>query len=384
MPSMCPIKIDHKTVQRPSWFFASLAALWFVSSCGVEVTTAPMERRAATDLGRPEWKGLSSTSAERFGPRSASGQGSGHTAGPSKGPEFIYDLPKGWTVADPTDLRLLNLKVAGRDDASCYLTALPRMEAGILENVNRWRGQFGAAAITADEVKSLPTTELFGLPCVRVEVSGPYSDGMGGGELSEGRLVGLIAEQDNTMVFLKMVGPKAVIDQETASFDAFVTTLTFPGAPQSGQEAPPQRTMAHDVPEGWTKQSSKAMALFGYDVPGGVKLTVTVLRSAGGGVAANVIRWRGQLGLPAIPEEEIMAGERIDCLGESGYWCRMDGSYTGMSGEAQGTQDTLMGVIVPMKEETIFIKCWGPTEAVQNVEAELRTFIASLKWETSQ
>ncbi len=381
MPSMCPIKIDHKTVQRPSWFFASLAALWLVSSCGVEVTTAPMERRAATDLGRPEWKGLSSTSAERFGPRQASGQGTGHAAGPSKGPEFIYDLPKGWTVADPTQMRQLNLKVAGRDDASCYLTVMARKEAGIMENVNRWRGQFGAAAITAEQVNSLPTTELFGLQCVRVEVSGPYSDGMGGGELSEGRLVGLIGEEGGAMAFLKMVGPKAVIDQEVASFDALVKSLVLPGTPQSGQNTQAQRSIAHDVPEGWTKMPPRTMVMFGYDLPGGVGLTVS---SAGGGVAANVIRWRGQLGLPAIPEEEIMAAERIDCLGESGYWYRMDGSYTGMSGEATGTQDTLMGLIVPIDGKAIFVKCWGPTEAVQNVEAELRTFIASLKWETSQ
>lgn len=384
MPPMCPIKIDQKSVQRPLWLFASLGALLLTSSCGSGGTEVPVERRAATTLGRSEWTGSSTTSAQRFGQRQAPNEGAGHSAGQSQGPGFIYDLPKGWVKADPTDLRLLNLKVAGRDDASCYLTALPRMEAGVLDNVNRWRGQFGADALTPDEAKSLPTTELFGLQSIRVEVSGPYSDGMGGGELSEGGLVGLIAEQDNTMVFLKMVGPKDVIDQEKANFDAFVKSLTFPGAPQGAQEAPAQRTMAHDVPEGWTKQGPKSMTLFGYDVPGDVNVTVTVLRKAGGGVAANVIRWRGQLGLPAVSEAEIMAAERIDCLGESGYWYRMDGSYTGMSGEAQGTQDTLMGVIVPMEEEAIFIKCWGPTEAVQNVETELRTFVASLKWETSQ
>lgn len=113
-------------------------------------------------------------------------------------------------------------------------------------------------------------------------------------------------------------------------------------------------------------------------------LGVTVLGGAAGGVAANVNRWRGQLGLPAVSETDLMTGDRIDCFGISAYWVKFSGSYSGMSGVSKGTQDTMMAVVVPLEDETIFVKCVGSSEAMQDLEPALREFVTSLKWETTQ
>lgn len=359
---MRPIKIERILPSKPLKSVLPACLLALLAACGSGDLDVTMERRGQTSLGRTEWQGVSSTSTERFGSREMASTGSGHAGAPAA-PTFSYDVPEGWVEAPPTDLRMLNFKVAGRDDASCYLTALPGKAGGVLENVNHWRSQFGAAPLTEEQVKALPTSELFTLPAVRVEVSGPFSDGMGGSELSEGSLVGLIAQQDNTMAFLKMVGPADVIAQEIEHFNAFSTSLTFVGAPTQEQGPGPERTILHEAPAGWTVQGSKPMRQLGYDLPGGVDLSVTVLGGEAGGVAGNVNRWRGQMGLADVSEAELLAGERIDCFGESAYWVKFSGAYGGMSGETKGTQDTMMAVVVPMAKETIFVKCVGATAA---------------------
>ncbi|MDF1838547.1 MAG: hypothetical protein P1V35_11820 [Planctomycetota bacterium] len=382
---MCTFKSE---ANRAKWAFQyafSLGLVGLMAACGGVGEQATMERRAQTDLGRPEWTGVSTTSVERFGPRQAAEPHSGHGAGMAPtAPRFVYDLPEGWVLNDPTDLRLLNLKVAGREDASCYLAALPGRAGGIADNVNRWLSQFGADPMTPEQIKALPTTELFALDAVRVEASGPFSDGMGGGEIAEGSLVGLIVQQDNTMVFLKMVGPKDVIDQEKPNFDAFVKSLTFPGAPSKADMANADRELLHQVPDGWTQQAPRQMRLLGFDLPGGVDLSVTVLGGAAGGVPANINRWRDQLGLNPLPEAQLLEGERIDCLGQSAFWVHLMGAYTGMGGEAKGDGDTMFAVIVEGQKETLFVKVVGPTAATAPLEADVRAFVASLKWESSQ
>ncbi|MFT4647482.1 MAG: hypothetical protein ACI9X4_000695 [Glaciecola sp.] len=384
MPHMSSFRNEQSMLNKPLLRALPLCLVWLLAACGSDGDEVTMERRAQTLTGRAEWKGGSVTSAVRFGSGQQPGQGHAGHGGQPKPPSFIYETPEGWVEDAPTQFRLINFKVAGRDDAACYLTALPGSAGGVLENVNRWRAQFGAARITDAEMNALPKTPLLALPALRLEIAGPFSDGMSGVELSEGALVGLILKQDNTMVFLKMVGPKDVIEQEMAHFDSFVASLTFPGVTESTDSGSAARTMLHEAPEDWAKQGARQMRLLGYDLPGGVDLSVTVLGGAAGGVAANINRWRGQLGIPALPEAELLAGERIDCLGESAYWVNMEGAYAGMSGEAKTTQDTMMAVVIPMAKETIFVKCVGPSTAMQTIEPVLRSFVASLKWETSQ
>ncbi len=385
MLPMCTTQTEQNPVVYALLRVLPLCLIGALASCGGGGEQATMERRAQTNLGRAEWSGTSTTSAERFGRGQQAQAPAGHGSPGAQEDRFTYDLPEGWVLDSPTQFRLLNLKVAGRDDTDCYMTGLPGQAGGVADNVNRWLGQFGQAPMTPDAIAALPKTLLFGLNATRVEATGPFSDSMGGGEIADGALIGLIVKQDDVTLFIKMVGPKEVVQQEKANFDGFVASLALTGSTNQAQAGgDPHRTLKHEAPAEWVQQAARQMRLMGFDLPGKVDLSVTVLGGAAGGVAANINRWRDQLGLKALPDAELMAGERIDCLGQSAYWVNLQGAYTGMGGEAQGDGDTMLAVIVPGDKETLFVKCVGPTAAVAELEPGVRSFVASLEWETTQ
>jgi hypothetical protein len=104
---------------------------------------------------------------------------------------------------------------------------LPGAGGGLAANVNRWRGQMAAAPLTEEEVAALPTRPLFGQPARFVSVDGSFSPGMGSDQtFPDYRLMGLILAGEAGAVFVKMTGPKALVEQNSAAFDQFITSLT--------------------------------------------------------------------------------------------------------------------------------------------------------------
>ena len=94
-----------------------------------------------------------------------------------------------------------------------------------MPNVNRWRKQLGASALSAEEISALPKRTLFGQLATLVDISGDFG-GMSGAEGKKGyRLLGLILSNQAGAVFVKMIGPKADVDANATKFDEFIASL---------------------------------------------------------------------------------------------------------------------------------------------------------------
>jgi hypothetical protein len=67
--------------------------------------------------------------------------------------ELTYTVPEGWEELAPSGIRKANLKVTDAN-GSAELTVLvfPGDVGGRLANINRWRGQIGLEADTADDL----------------------------------------------------------------------------------------------------------------------------------------------------------------------------------------------------------------------------------------
>lgn len=74
--------------------------------------------------------------------------------------------------------------------------------------------------------------------------------------------------------------------------------VAAPAAPSSAQ------ALHWDLPKGWKEQAGTGMRLSTMTPPGPGKAEVTVIALPGdvGGELANVNRWRGQIGLPALDD----------------------------------------------------------------------------------
>ncbi len=339
------------------------------------------------------------TSAQRFGFGSGGGdphgQGGGATQQPAAGSAGLdFAMPEGWHELPPTDMRRLNLSVAGRDDAECYLSALPGSAGGALANINRWLGQVGLEPIDAAALEALPTKSFFGFEAYYLDVEGDYT-GMGGVARPETALVGLVLEAGESMVFLKMVGPADVIAGERARFELLAGSLrpkgmsappadTGAGAPMTSSGGGSGGGLVWDVPEGWSEAAPRQMRVVTL-LPDGASDTecyVTRLPGGAGGVLANINRWRGQLGLSPLSDDDLAGLERRPMLDAEGVVVDLAGDFKGMSGSSvEGAG--LLGLLCLLPDSMVFVKMTGPREEVDAQRERFFDFCGSLAYEGS-
>ncbi len=92
----------------------------------------------------------------------------------------------------------------------------------------------------------------------------------------------------------------------------------------------------------------------------------------GGGLAANVNRWRGQLGLPPITE---VLTTSIEIAGGKAEVVDMSGTDA-----KTGQPSRLVGAIVPQTGQTWFYKLMGAGAVVERENDAFIKFVQSVKY----
>lgn len=296
-------------------------------------------------------------------------------APPPKPPAFQYALPSGWEVVPPTQFRHINTRVAGVPNAECYLTFLPGDGGGDLPNVNRWRGEMGLPPVDAAAVAALPRTTLLGQPALLTDLTGSFTS-MSGAKIDEARMLGVLLTQQGMpgALFVKFVGPTAVVSQNVDAFEAFVASIDFGEEP-----APPPTSSAltWTVPAGWTAEPGARAMREVTLTKGGSELYVSVLGGGGGGLLANVNRWLKQFGAPALDVAGVSALERTPCLGGEAYVVTAEGSFAGMDGVARDGQG-LLGALLEQPSRLVTVKLVGPAAEVRAERDAFLAFVGSL------
>lgn len=153
-------------------------------------------------------------------------------AEPQQRPNFrellTWTLPEGWkesATPDPMGMRLLDLRFGPNQEGECYISLMPGPAGGLEANVNRWRTQMGQTPYTADEIAKLPKKPFFNRDATFVAFDGDFK-GFGAEAAKTGyRMLGLIHSADQATIFVKLTGPKALVDQNAAAFDAFCLSI---------------------------------------------------------------------------------------------------------------------------------------------------------------
>ncbi len=164
------------------------------------------ETRAITSRDTPPK--LFATSDERFRDAKPS---------PVKG-----ETPDGWLSLPASQFRLLNYRFGESGLGEVWVS----IAAGsVLDNVNRWLKQFGAAPIDQAGLAKLRSVSVAGTTGVWVEAEGQYAGGMGAEPKSGYALAGAIASIDGRIVTVKMVGPKAEVEAARPVLEKFAAGL---------------------------------------------------------------------------------------------------------------------------------------------------------------
>ncbi len=127
-------------------------------------------------------------------------------------------------------------------------------------------------------------------------------------------------------------------------------------------------------PESWSLASPSSFEKARFTVSefeGSANVSMTVLQGDGGGLLENVNRWRGQLGLEAIEEEDLQAELKpVEGLGEDARVVDINGT----SSRSQ-LEERLVGVIAPQGELTWFYKLMGTPSVVEKSRDEFLDYL---------
>jgi hypothetical protein len=212
-------------MRNPPWLIA-LASL-VLTGCG---DRGPIEVTQVRDLDQSHDFEVpvlaeSDMSRFRFSTKKSTDPGTGEGA-ESGSAKLTWNLPDGWKELPSTSMREPNLRFGENDEGECYVTRLSGGAGGLGANINRWRKQMNVPDLTEEEVAALPKKTLFGQPATFISIDGTFS-GMGGAGKENYRLNGLILNVADSMVTVKMTGPKVLVSENEGKFKAFCASLVL-------------------------------------------------------------------------------------------------------------------------------------------------------------
>ena len=309
-------------------------------------------------------------------------------------PQLKWKTPEGWNEMPPGEMRVasFNVKKDGKQ-ADISVIPLPGAAGGDAANVNRWRGQLGLSPVTPEELqKAAQRVEIAGQPAELHDVVGKNP-----GNSEPTRILGVIQHREGTAWFFKMTGDDQLVAQQKPAFIEFLKSVQFgaagapPGLPPShppvgaGAAAPAAAISSEgkpnwQVPAGWKEVPGGQFLVAKFNVAGdgGAQAAVNVSVSAGdgGGLAANVNRWRKQLGLGDLSGDELAkAVKTVETAGGKATVIEMSGTDARSGQPAQ-----LVGAMATQTGQTWFYKLMGDAKVVEAQKDAFTKFVQTVKY----
>lgn len=136
-----------------------------------------------------------------------------------------------------------------------------------------------------------------------------------------------------------------------------------------------------ETPPGWIQTDRTQMRpvnlRFGPDGVG--ECYLSMLPGGAGGTAANVNRWRKQMGQSDLTEDEVNALPKRVLMGIEGVVVDLSGAYTNVGTTEAAPDQRLLGVVAALGEVGLFVKMVGPKEIVAANQTQFDQFVASLR-----
>lgn len=251
----------------------------------------------------------------------------------------VWELGDEWEELPGSGMRIANLSLG---DAEFAVSKLPiRSDSNVrdylLQNINRWRRQIALQPVSRGQLDK-------------------YSEEF---ETADGHPVTLVD-------FAGRLDTSALPPMQTSR-------PSQPQATEPNARSPaPSKNFTYDAPTGWREQKAGMMQLATFDVgtdQQSAKVSVSKLGGAAGGVLANVNRWRGQVGLDPLENEEQVEPQAL----------KVDGNDSVLL-EFRGEQGKSIAVaMVPNGGSVWFFKIMGDSDVVAKESANFRAFLASIR-----
>ncbi len=302
---------------------------------------------------------------------------------------LAYETPEGWSPGQAGGMRKAAFTVE-KDGKKVDITVidLSATAGALLPNINRWRQQIQLGELTEAEMEeSIEEVPAAGVQGHFVELVGPQE--------AEPRqaILAIVALQGGKSWFFKLWGDPELALAEKERFLEFAKSLKFEAAtsgdPHAGipgmqagmpGTAPPAAQadpgVKFTVPEGWMPARAQGMrkAVFLVrDENRFAEVTVIDLSASAGDLLANINRWRGQVNLEDITQEDLdKQRSPIQVAGQESHYVEMLGP------EDAERPMAIFGVVVPLEDKTWFVKIIGDAEVVVREKDRFKGFAESM------
>ena len=296
------------------------------------------------------------------------------------------------------EMRAASFRVVGKDgkQADVSVIPLPGLAGSDLDNVNRWRGQVGLPGVSEAELAKLAQpVQIAGQSASLYEQAGTNP-----GSGDKGRILAAITRRAGTAWFFKMTGDDALVAGQKPAFVEFLTSVNFTAASAQAQLPPShppidggsmmgqagtaassgQPKPNWDVPSGWKEVPGGQFLVAKFLLTGAADaqaaVNVSMSPGDGGGLLANVNRWRTQLGLGPVAEADLASQTQALDLADG------KASVTDIAGQdpKNGQKARVLAVVIPRSGQTWFYKLMGNAQVVQQEKDAFMKFVQSVKY----
>jgi len=266
-----------------------------------------------------------------------------------KSPSLQFTEPKGWK-ADPWQFSqmtnghsaVIRLKAKPKE-LEILVSELSAKGFDIVDNMHRWQKKVNVPLVeTFQEAQAMVKREdVNGLEINWVDMTG-----LGVHSVSKPALT--IAQ--NKKAFLPQVG-----------------------GPQKKANGFP---FTYKAPEKWKQKPPRNLIIDAFEVAEGNESAETTVSMFGGGIGANISRWRGQVGLPKVDDAELeRSALKRKVAGIDSFYVDLD-NPRGPAGA-----NRILAAIVPVGGQLMFVKMTGPRDLVGQQKNAFETFLDSFQRE---
>ncbi|MGD0812118.1 MAG: hypothetical protein ABSA83_00790 [Verrucomicrobiota bacterium] len=301
-----------------------------------------------------------------------------------------WTTPAGWQELAPTSIRLGNFLIPGKGGgkAEVAIFSFPGSVGTELDNVNRWRNELQLPPVDAGKITSEPVA-IDSLPGRLYDISG-----------ASGRTVVASLPKDGATWFFKMRGARDTVSDAKPAFLELLRSIHFNAAgsgappapafdatmpsPHASLAAAPAETSGEEpkwtLPPNWTEKSAGPMIFKSYSAANGqgrmASVNISFFPGDVGGVFANVNRWRRQLGLPPVGQDQLATvTQPLDTAGGRATLVDFAGTDS-KSGQAA----RLVAVMVPHGDNTWFYKLSGENPVVGDQKESFLKFVQTVRY----
>jgi hypothetical protein len=296
-------------------------------------------------------------------------------------PQLQWVLPNGWQEKAPSQMRVASFEVTNTDGQITDVGVIP-LPAGEneLDLVNMWRDQMQLPALTNETTAETVFVGNDSAKLFEIASDAPLI----GGKIRARILVAELT-RGATSWFFKITGEDEFVAAQKENFLQFLKSVSFvENAPGQIAAAPAiqdeNASSIWTIPSGWQQLPPSEFLIAKFLIQNGdgqAEINVSSLAGEGGGLLANVNRWRGQLGLPPVTQEDDFSKmvSPLDVMNGQAQIVDMSGTDA-----KTGKLARLVGAVVPQNGQTWFYKLMGDEVVVEQQKDAFIKFIQSANY----